>query len=71
MQALGAYRGGSMLFLGLGTGLGSTLIVEGVIVPMELGHLPYRDGRNYEDHVSERARKRRGNKQWRREVEQV
>ncbi len=71
MQALGTYRGGRMLFLGLGTGLGSALIVEGVIVPMELGHLPYRDGRNYEEHVGERARKRSGHKQWRRDVEQV
>jgi polyphosphate glucokinase len=71
MQALGAYRGGSMLFLGLGTGLGTTLIVDGVIVPMELSHLPYRSGHSYEDHVSERARRRRGNKQWRRDVEQV
>ena len=71
MQALGAYRGGSMLFLGLGTGLGTTLIVDGVIVPMELGHLPYRHGHSYEDHVGERARKRHGNKQWRRNVEQV
>jgi polyphosphate glucokinase len=71
MQALGAYRGGNMLFLGLGTGLGTTLIVDGVIVPMELSHLPYRNGHSYEDHVSERARKRRGNKQWRRDVEQV
>ena len=63
MQALGAYRGGSML-LGLGTGLGTTLIVHGVIAPMELS---YRHGHSYEDHVSKRARKRRGNKQWRRD----
>src|SRR5262245_60587352 len=50
MQALGSYRGGKMLFLGLGTGLGSTMIVEGVVEPMELGHLPYRDG-TFEDYV--------------------
>jgi len=71
MQALGAYRGGRMLFLGLGTGLGSTLIIEGVVAAMELGHLPYRNGRDFENHVGERARKRRGNKHWRREVAQV
>jgi polyphosphate glucokinase len=71
MQAFGAYEGGRMLFLGLGTGLGSALVIDGVIVPMELGHLPYRHGRNYEDHVGERARKRYGVKQWRRNVDQV
>ena len=71
MQALGAYRGRRMLFLGLGTGLGSTLIVEGVVAAMELGHLPYRNGRDFEHHVGEHARKRRGNKHWRREVAQV
>jgi polyphosphate glucokinase len=71
MQALGAYRGGRMLFLGLGTGLGTALIVDGVVVPMELGHLPYRRGRNYEDHVGERARKRIGAKRWRRNVAQI
>ncbi len=70
MQAIGAYGDGTMLFLGLGTGLGSALIVDGSLVPMELGHLPYR-GHNYEQHVSERARKRHGNKHWRRNVEQV
>jgi predicted NBD/HSP70 family sugar kinase len=71
MQAIGVYSGGSMLFLGLGTGLGTTLIVDGVIVPMELGHLPYRHAHNYEDRVSEHARKRYGNKHWRRNVEQI
>jgi len=71
MQALGAYESGTMLFLGLGTGLGSTLIVDGVIAAMELGHLPYRDGRTYEEHVWEKARKKLGNKKWRREVERV
>ena len=50
MQALGSYKGGKMLFLGLGTGLGSTLIVDGIVEPMELGHLPYRKG-TYEDYV--------------------
>ena len=50
MQALGSYKGGKMLFLGLGTGLGSTMIVEGIVEPMELGHLPYKKG-TYEDYV--------------------
>lgn len=71
MQALGAYRGGTMLFLGLGTGLGSTMIVDGAIVPMELGHLPYRNRHTFEEQVGERARKRLGNKRWRQNVEQV
>ena len=71
MQALGAYTGGTMLFLGLGTGLGTTLIVDGAIAAMELSHLPYRHGRNFEEYVGERARKRHGNKRWRQDVEQV
>jgi polyphosphate glucokinase len=71
MQALGVYTGGTMLFLGLGTGLGTTLIVDGTIVALELGHLPYRNGGNYEDCVGEHARKRQGNKVWRRQVAQV
>ncbi len=71
MQALGAYTGGTMLFLGLGTGLGTTLIVDGAIAPMELGHLPYRNGRNFEEYVGQRARKQNGNKRWREDVEQV
>ena len=54
MQALGSYKGGKMLFLGLGTGLGSTLIVDGIVEPMELGHLPYRK-RTYEDYVGVRG----------------
>jgi predicted NBD/HSP70 family sugar kinase len=71
MQALGAYEGGRMLFLGLGTGLGSTLIIDGFVVALELGHLPYRNGRTYEEHLGARARERRGNKKWRRDVERV
>jgi polyphosphate glucokinase len=67
MQALGSYQGGKMLFLGLGTGLGSTLIVEGVVEPMELGHLPYRKG-TYEDCVGIRGLERVGKKKWRRYV---
>jgi polyphosphate glucokinase len=65
MQALGSYQGGKMLFLGLGTGLGSTLIVEGIVEPMELGHLPYRKG-TYEDYVGIRGLVRVGKKKWRR-----
>lgn len=71
MQALGSYRGGRMLFLGLGTGLGSALIIDGVLAPMELAHLPYRKGRSYEEYVGEAGLKRRGKKKWRRDVVDV
>ncbi len=71
MQALGDYEGGRMLFLGLGTGLGSALILDGVIAPMELGHLCNGRGRNYEHDLGERGRKRLGNKKWRRKVLEV
>jgi polyphosphate glucokinase len=70
MQALGSYRGGKMLFLGLGTGLGSAMIVDGVVEPMELGHLPYRKG-TFEDYVGERGLERVGKKQWRKLVKDV
>jgi polyphosphate glucokinase len=70
MQALGGYRRGKMLFLGLGTGLGSTLIVDGVMVPMELAHLPYRSG-TFEDYVGERALERDGKRKWRKTVADV
>ena len=70
MQALGSYKGGKMLFLGLGTGLGSTMIVDGVIEPMELGHLPYRKG-TYEDYVGLRGLTAYGEKKWRKHVEDV
>jgi glucose-6-phosphate isomerase len=70
MQALGSYEGGKMLFLGLGTGLGSTLIVEGIVEPMELGHLPYRDG-TFEQYVGLRGLEVHGLAQWRRDVEDV
>ncbi|HEY2414936.1 MAG TPA: ROK family protein [Pirellulaceae bacterium] len=70
MQALGSYRGGKMLFLGLGTGLGSTLIVDGIVQPMELGHLPYRKA-TYEDYVGIRGLDRRGKKKWRKSVADV
>lgn len=67
MQALGSYRSGKMLFLGLGTGLGTTLIVDGIVVPMELAHLPYRKA-SFEDYVGERAFERDGKKKWHRRV---
>lgn len=70
MQALGSYQGGKMLFLGLGTGLGSTLIVDNIVEPMELGHLPYKKG-TYEDYVGRRALQRLGKKKWRRNVADV
>lgn len=71
MQALGSYRGGRMLFLGLGTGLGSALIVDGVLEPMELAHLPYAKGRTYEEYVGKAGLKRLGKKKWRRHVTDV
>lgn len=71
MQAMGAYEGKRMLFLGLGTGLGSALIVDGVIEPMELAHLPYRKSRSYEDYVGEAGLKRLGKKRWRKHVARV
>jgi polyphosphate glucokinase len=67
MQALGSYEGGHMLFLGLGTGLGSALIADGVIAPLELAHLPYRD-KTFEEYVSERALRRHGKKAWQKTV---
>jgi polyphosphate glucokinase len=71
MQALGSYRGGRMLFLGLGTGLGSALVVDSVIEPMELAHLPYKKGRSYEDYVGLKGLKCLGKKKWRRNVTKV
>jgi polyphosphate glucokinase len=71
MQALGSYRGGRMLFLGLGTGLGSAVIIDGVLEPMELAHLTYRRGRTYEDYVGLRGLERLGTKKWRRHVADV
>lgn len=68
MQALGGYRGGKMLFLGIGTGLGSAMIFEGVVVPLELAHLPYRNGRTYEDYVGRDGLELRGKKRWRKSV---
>ena len=71
MQALGSYKGGRMLFLGLGTGLGSAMIVDGVLAPMELGHLPYRKGKTFEDYVGAAGLKRLGKKKWQRKVADV
>jgi polyphosphate glucokinase len=68
MQALGSYKGGRMLFLGLGTGLGSAMVVDNILQPMELGHLLYRKGRTYEDYVGLRGLKRLGKKRWRHHV---
>jgi polyphosphate glucokinase len=68
MQALGSYQGGRMLFLGLGTGLGSALIIDGVLEPMELAHLPYKKGLSYEDYLGKAGMKRSGKRRWRRHV---
>jgi polyphosphate glucokinase len=71
MQAAGNYEQGRMLFLGLGTGLGSAMIVEGLIEPMELGHLPYRNGKTYEDYVGSRGLHQRGRAKWEKHVHRV
>src|SRR5262249_23515545 len=70
MQALGSYKSGKMLFLGLGTGLGSAMVVDGIVEPMELGHLPYRN-RTFEDYVGVAGRKRLGQKRWEQAVRDV
>jgi polyphosphate glucokinase len=71
MQALGSYDGGRMLFLGLGTGLGSAMVVDGTLSPMELAHLPFKKKRTYEDYVGLRGLKRLGKKKWRKNVDVV
>jgi polyphosphate glucokinase len=71
MQALGIYHGGRMLFLGLGTGLGSAMIVDGELEPMEMAHLPYKKGRTFEDYLGLRGLQRLGKKKWRRQVADV
>jgi polyphosphate glucokinase len=71
MQALGIYQGGRMLFLGLGTGLGSAMIVDGILEPMEVAHLPYKKGRTFEDYLGIRGLKRLGKKKWRRYVGRI
>jgi len=70
MQALGSYKGGKMLFLGLGTGFGSAMVVNGIVEPMELGHLPYKKG-VFEDYVGRRGLEQYGKKRWRRHVADV
>jgi polyphosphate glucokinase len=70
MQALGSYKSGKLLFLGLGTGLGSTMVVDGVVEPMELGHLPYKKA-TYEDYVGLRGLHKYGKRKWRQYVEDV
>jgi polyphosphate glucokinase len=71
MQALGSYRKGRLLFLGLGTGLGSAMIADGLVEPMELAHLPYKRGKTYEDYLGIRGLKRLGRKKWARQVAKV
>jgi polyphosphate glucokinase len=71
MQALGSYVGGRMLFLGVGTGLGSAMVVDGRVEPMELGHLPYKHKMTYEDYVGQRGLDRLGKKKWRQEVRSI
>lgn len=70
MQALGSYEGGKMLFLGLGTGLGSAMVVDGVVVPMELAHLPFRKA-TFEDYVGQHGRETQGKKKWEKAVLEV
>lgn len=71
MQALGSYQGGRMLFLGLGTGLGSAMIVDGIVEPMELAHLPYKKGKTYEDYIGIRGLAHLGKKRWQQSVADV
>lgn len=71
MQAIGGYKGGNMLFIGLGTGLGSAMIVSNVCLPMELAHLPYKKDDTFEEFVGERGLEKYGKKKWRKSVEKV
>jgi hypothetical protein len=71
MQALGSYDGGNMLFLGLGTGLGSAMIRDGLLIPLEVAHLPYRGGLSYEEHLGEAGMKRLGKHVWRRHLAKI
>jgi predicted NBD/HSP70 family sugar kinase len=68
MQALGSYDGGRMLFLGLGTGLGSAVVEDGVVQPLELAHLPYREGKSFEDYLGIRGLERLGHHKWTKHV---
>jgi ROK family len=71
MQAVGSYSGGRMLFIGLGTGMGAALVLDGIVEPMEIGHLPYKHGRTFEDLVGQKGLKRYGKKKWRKLVRHV
>jgi polyphosphate glucokinase len=71
MQALGGYKGGRMLFLGVGTGLGTAMVIDGMVVPLELAHLPYKKGLTYEDYVGVAGLHKRGKKKWRASVLEV
>lgn len=71
MQALGSYQGGRMLFLGLGTGLGTSMVLDGTVVPMELAHLPYGEDGTFEDYVGDAGMRARGKARWRRHVSRV
>ena len=71
MQAIGSYEGGRMLFMGLGTGLGTCVIIDGAVVPLELAHLPYRHGRSFEEYVGDAGRRATGKRRWREHVTQV
>jgi len=71
MQAIGSYQGDEMLFLGLGTGLGSALITHGTLQPLELAHLPYNKGRTYEDYLGKQGLRKRGKKKWREKVFEI
>lgn len=71
MQAIGSYHGGRMLFLGLGTGLGAAMVIDNTCVPLEIGHLPYRKGRSFEDYLCEASLEKRGRKKWRKHVFRV
>jgi polyphosphate glucokinase len=68
MQALGGYKGGRMLFLGTGTGLGSAMIFDGIVIPLEFAHLPYKNGYTYEEYIGLAGLERRGKKRWRKSV---
>ncbi len=68
MQALGGYKRGRMLFLGTGTGLGSAMVLDGMVVPLELAHLPYKKGRTYEEYIGIEGLEKRGKKKWRKSV---
>jgi polyphosphate glucokinase len=68
MQALGGYKGGRMLYLGVGTGMGSAVVFDGAVVPLELAHLPYKKGLTYEGYIGREGLERRGKKRWRKSV---